>query len=78
MVDNVSEYTVVMENSLAIDAAALVSVKAPLLSDGEWDCPYNRESCAHKKLPLSNYGLINPIGGDCNDSKSLLDTLPLS
>ena len=34
-VDNVPEYTVVMDNFLAKDAAALVSATAPLTGDGE-------------------------------------------
>ena len=76
--DNVVEYTVVVDKSLAKDAAALVSAAAPLAGDGELNCPYRRELHTHKKWSLSNYGPRTAIRGDCNDIKLLLDTLLLA
>ena len=78
VVNNVLEYTVVVEHLLAKDAATRVSATTPLTGDGECDCPYHKELHAHKKWPLCNYGLSTAIGGDCNDRKSLSDTLPLA
>ena len=78
VVDDVLECIDVVDNLLLKDAAALVSATATLGTDGEWNCPYHKEMRAHKKWPLSNYEPSTPIGGDCNDSKSLLDTTPLS